>query len=153
VLIVVVIINICILYAGPQDGIDLDDPDLLEIDEDAATETGLPEWDFSTICETSDDVDSIAQYGKNAAPADLLNLCKMKHGMSDRSALSVLALLKLGLDFSDVRQTDITKPNGVSSLITEVLRCRSCADILETDNCVNEWYVNGIAELFRIDRI
>jgi hypothetical protein len=117
-----------------------DVPDIIELDDDSDfPEASLPDWEISRISEDTEEVQSLADQSRFASPVELLNLCKMKHGMTDRSALSVLALLKLGLDFSNVRQADITKPCEILPLISEKLRCRTCAETLGTSECINQW--------------
>ncbi|OWA54917.1 hypothetical protein BV898_19307 [Hypsibius exemplaris] len=74
----------------------------------------------------------------------------MSFAMTDRCALGVLALLKLGKDFSDVKQADVTKPQNVLASISEVFRCRTCAETIENGSCFNQCPPTSDGDIFAI---
>ncbi|OWA54957.1 hypothetical protein BV898_19344 [Hypsibius exemplaris] len=103
-------------------------------DESTDIFLGLPDWDISRIDESGTAVQGPTV---RADPSDLFNLCKLKHGCSDRAAIDFFELAKLKLDISQMRQTDISKATGLVSEITEWMRCRGCSERLEGDQCPN----------------
>jgi hypothetical protein len=107
---------------------------------DADTSGIFGNWDFSEIADNDATATETAPDVVRANPADLLNLIKLTHGISDRGMISCLELMKLQLDVSGVRQIDITKPEEVVCDIAEEHRCRTCSlNISDTFNCPSKW--------------
>lgn len=108
--------------------------------EDAAgkiNEVDLPIADDLMLPTTKQKDQTAETLEKRANPADLLNLLKITNTISNRATLNVLALIKMGLDFSSVKPRDITHSSEQNGIAVNVIRCRKC-DLVGAD-CTQDW--------------